>query len=57
MPDDSLQTVQLRNDFYRDGQRKLFIVVLVSICANAILAILLMYIASHPPAPKQDGRR
>jgi intracellular multiplication protein IcmL len=52
MPDDALQIVNLRNSFYRDGQHKLFIVVLLSILANSILAIILIYIVTHPPAPK-----
>ena len=52
MPDDPLQVVTLRNEFYRDGQRKLFIIVLLSLIANLILAILSGYIITHPPAPK-----
>jgi intracellular multiplication protein IcmL len=52
MAEDALTTVVLRNNFYRDGQRKMILVLLVSMMANFILASLLVYIISHPPAPK-----
>ena len=52
MADDSLQMVNLRNTFYRDGQHKLFIVVLLSVLANSLLGLMLIYIVTHPPAPK-----
>ena len=52
MVEDALTAVTLRNDFYRDGQRKMILVLLVSIFANLVLASLLIYIISHPPAPK-----
>lgn len=52
MAEDALTAVALRNNFYRDGQRKMILVLLVSMIANAILAIMLTYIITHPPAPK-----
>ncbi len=52
MAEDALTTVVLRNNFYRDGQRKMILVLLVSMIANFILASLLVYIITHPPAPK-----
>jgi intracellular multiplication protein IcmL len=52
MAEDALTTVALRNNFYRDGQRKMMIVLLISIAANFVLASMLVYILMHPPAPK-----
>lgn len=52
MPQDALIAVEMRNNFYRDGQRKIMIVLLLSIIANFILAGILAYIITHPPAPK-----
>lgn len=52
MAEDALTAVVLRNNFYRDGQRKMIIVLLVSMIINAILALILGYILLHPPAPK-----
>lgn len=52
MPDDALNAVVLRNDFYRDGQRKLIFILSVSIIANLVLGSILTYIITHPPAPK-----
>lgn len=52
MAEEALTAVKLRNDFYRDGQRKIVMVLLLSILANLILAGMLIYIITHPPAPK-----
>lgn len=52
MAEDALAAVKLRNMFYRDGQRKLMLVLLLSILANILIAALLAYILTHPPAPK-----
>jgi len=52
MVEDALTAVALRNNFYRDGQRKMILVLLVSMLANVILASMLIYIITHPPAPK-----
>ena len=52
MAEDALTAVALRNNFYRDGQRKMILVLLVSIAANFVLALMLVYIIMHPPAPK-----
>ena len=52
MVEDALTAVALRNNFYRDGQRKMILVLLVSMVANVILAAILTYIITHPPAPK-----
>lgn len=52
MAEDALTAVVLRNNFYRDGQRKMILVLLVSMLANVILASMLIYLVTHPPAPK-----
>lgn len=52
MPEDALTAVALRNNFYRDGQQKLMVILLLSIICNFILASTLVYIFTHPPAPK-----
>ena len=51
MAEDALMAVTLRNNFYRDGQRRLILVLLVSMLANFVLAGIFFYIISHPPAP------
>ena len=52
MPDDALIAVAMRNNFYRDGQRKMIVILLLSILCNLILGLMLVYIITHPPAPK-----
>ncbi len=52
MPEEALANVVMRNNFYRDGQRKMMIILLISIAANFILTSMLIYIISHPPLPK-----
>lgn len=52
MPEDALIAVAMRNSFYRDGQRKVMIVLLLSILCNVVLAGILTYVLTHPPAPK-----
>lgn len=52
MPEDALVAVAMRNNFYRDGQRKIMGILLISMIANFILASMLVYIITHPPAPK-----
>ena len=52
MAEDALTAVTLRNNFYRDGQRKIIVVLLISMLANFALASMLIYILMHPPAPK-----
>lgn len=52
MAEDALSNVVTRNIFYRDGQRKMMLILLISIVANFILAGILAYIITHPPAPK-----
>ncbi|MBA2657028.1 MAG: type IVB secretion system apparatus protein IcmL/DotI [Tatlockia sp.] len=52
MVEDALTAVTMRNEFYRDGQRKTMIAVIISILINFILTSLLVYLLTHPPAPK-----
>ncbi|MDI9817883.1 MULTISPECIES: type IVB secretion system apparatus protein IcmL/DotI [unclassified Legionella] len=52
MAEDALTTVATRNAFYRDGQRKIMVILLISILMNILLASLLAYLLTHPPAPK-----
>ena len=52
MAEDALVAVTLRNNFYKDGQRKIISILLISMLANLILAAMLTYIIKHPPAPK-----
>ncbi len=52
MPEDALIAVTMRNNFYRDGQRKMMVILLLSILGNFVLASMLAYLITHPPAPK-----
>src|SRR5262245_6955283 len=52
MADDALELIRLRNEFYRDNYRKVIGVLLVTIIIIFILAGILAYLLSHPPAPK-----
>jgi len=52
MPEDALIAVAMRNSFYRDGQRKVMIVLLLSILCNFVMAGILTYVFTHPPEPK-----
>ena len=52
MTDDALTVVTLRNQFYQDGQRKITVTLLISVISNVLLAMMLGYIVTHPPAPK-----
>jgi intracellular multiplication protein IcmL len=52
MAEDALTTVAIRNEFYRDGQRRIMMVLFISILLNFILSSLLFYLLTHPPAPK-----
>lgn len=51
MAEDALTKVVLRNNFYRDGQRKMVLILLLAMVANFIIAGLLVYIITHPPKP------
>lgn len=52
MAEDALTKVAMRNSFYRDGQRKVMLILLVSMLGNIVLCSTLAYLLTHPPAPK-----
>ncbi len=52
MAEDAETIIALRNEFYRDGRRKLVIGLLVTLITNVMMAFLLFYIVTHPPAPR-----
>lgn len=52
MQDEALVTIIHRNNFYKDGQRKLVAVLMFSIILNIILGFSFAYIITHPPEPK-----
>lgn len=52
MAEDTLATVINRNQYYRQGQRKVVAVLLISMWLNLGLAALLMFMIMHPPEPK-----
>ncbi|MDF1645978.1 MAG: type IVB secretion system apparatus protein IcmL/DotI [Legionellaceae bacterium] len=52
MAEDALTAVKLRNKFYRDGQRKVIFILLLSIIVNFLMISLLVYLLTHPPTPK-----
>lgn len=52
MADDALTVVALRNKFYKDSQRKVIFALLIAILVNLVLGLMLVYVITHPPAPK-----
>lgn len=52
MAEDALTVVTLRNKFYKDSQRKVILALLVALLVNLVLASMLVYLLTHPPAPK-----
>lgn len=52
MAEDALTQVTMRNAFYHDGQRKIMLALLISAVINFILVALVVYLLTHPPAPK-----
>lgn len=52
MAEDALTVVALRNKFYKDSQRKVMLALLIALIVNIVLAALLVYMITHPPAPK-----
>lgn len=52
MSDDTLTAVVTRNQFYRDGQHKMVIMLLLSMVTNILLVAAIGYIFLHPPEPK-----
>lgn len=52
MAEDALTVVTLRNKFYKDSQRKVVLALLAALLVNLVLASMLVYLLTHPPAPK-----
>jgi intracellular multiplication protein IcmL len=52
MAEDALAVVTLRNKFYKDSQRKVILALLIALLVNLVLASMLVYILTHPPAPR-----
>lgn len=52
MTEDALTAVAIRNNFYKDGQRKVIFILLLSLVANLVFGGMLVYMVSHPPEPK-----
>jgi len=50
--DKAVETVQLRNNFYRDSYRKILIALLLCVAVILIQVAALIYVISNPPAPK-----
>ena len=61
MPEDTLEVVRLRNNFYRDNYRRLILAVLVILALNALLVGIIIYQYKVRPEPRYfatsaDGR-
>lgn len=52
MAKDALEVVALRNEFYKDKQRKVVLALLISMAINLVQMTMLVYVISHPPAPQ-----
>ncbi|TAL63501.1 MAG: type IV secretion protein DotI [Legionella sp.] len=52
MAEDALTVVTLRNNFYKDSQRKVLLALIIAIVVNLVMGAMLIYIITHPPAPK-----
>jgi intracellular multiplication protein IcmL len=52
MAEDALTVVGLRNQFYKDSQRKVMLALMVAIVVNLLLGGLLFFIITHPPEPR-----
>ncbi len=58
---DALEVVRLRNNFYRDGYRRVLSALLIMAMVNIIMAFILVYIVMHPSKPQyfattRDGK-
>jgi intracellular multiplication protein IcmL len=52
MAEDALTVVALRNKFYKDSQRRIILALMIAIVVNVMMGILIVYMITHPPAPK-----
>lgn len=49
---EALQLVTLRNNFYRDGYRRVLVILLIMVVINVVLLGLLGYMLTHRPEPQ-----
>lgn len=49
---DALTAVLVRNQFYRTGQRRTLLILLISLLTNVLLATMLGWLILNPPAPQ-----
>lgn len=61
MPEEAIELVRLRNNFYRDNYRRLVGVLLLLIIINLGLIVAIVYLITHRPTPQYfatsaDGR-
>lgn len=52
MANDAVELVRIRTDFYRDNYRRVISLLLLAVITIVALAIGLVYLVTHPPAPK-----
>lgn len=52
MAEEALVTVTTRNQFYKDGQHKIVMMLLMSLSANILLILSIGYIFLNPPTPR-----
>jgi intracellular multiplication protein IcmL len=51
MANDALETVRLRNNFYRDNYRKVVTALLMALVAIVALVLVISYMMTHRPSP------
>ncbi|HVV69309.1 MAG TPA: type IVB secretion system apparatus protein IcmL/DotI [Gammaproteobacteria bacterium] len=61
LDDDAIEVVRLRNNFYRDGYRRVLSALLLLVLINIIMAGILAYLVTHPAKPQyfattRDGK-
>lgn len=61
MVNDALETIQLRNVFYRDNFRRSVVALIISLALNVVLALAVSYLYTSRPEPRYfatspDGR-
>ena len=49
---EALETIMLRNSFYNDQYKSTLVLFLMAIIINILLALGILYVAGHPPAPQ-----
>lgn len=59
--EDAIEVIRLRNNFYRDGYRRVLVILLISMIANLVLGGLLSYTFINRPTPEyfattKDGK-